>query len=164
MNIQFTSVQSLSHIRLCNPMGCCMPGFPVHNQPWDFTQTHVHRVGDAVQSSHLLSSPSPAFPATRSFPVSQFFTSVGQSIGASASASVLPMTIQGWFPLGLTGLISLLSKGLSQKSSPAPQFENINSSAISLLYGPTFTSLHDYWKNHSIDLTDLCCQSDVSAF
>ena len=117
-DIQFTSVQSLSRIRLCNPMGCCMPGFPVHNQPRDFTQTHVHRVRDAVQSSHLLSSPSPAFPATRSFPVSQFFTSVGQSIGASASASVLPINIQDWFPLGLTGLISLLVQGTLKESSP----------------------------------------------
>ena len=127
-DIQFTSVQSLSRIRLCNPMGCCMPGFPVHNQPRDFTQTHVHRVGDAVQSSHPLSSPS-AFPATRSFPVSQFFTSLGQSIGVSASASVLPINIQDWFPLGLTGLLSLQSKGLSKSLLQIPQFKSISSLA-----------------------------------
>ena len=70
-----------------------------------------------------------SFPASRSFPVSQFFASDGQSIGASGSSSVLPMNIQEWFPLGLTGLISLQSKGLS-KSSPTPQFKSINSLAL----------------------------------
>ena len=97
-----------------------------------------------------------SFSASESFPVSQFFTSGGQSIGASASTSVLPMNIQSWFPLGLTGLISLLSKGLSRVSSPIPQFKSINSLVLSFLYGPTFTSIHDYWKNHSFDYTDLC--------
>ena len=75
------------------------------------------------------------FPASESFPVSQLFASGSQRIRASASASVLPVIIEGWLPLGLTGLISLLSKGLST-SSPAPQFESINSSVLSLLYGP----------------------------
>ena len=79
------------------------------------TQTDVHRVGDAIQLSHPLSSPSPrpqSSPATGSFPMSQFFTSGGQSIRVSALASVLPMTIQDWCPLGWTGWISLQSKGL----------------------------------------------------
>ena len=89
-----------------------MPGFPVHNQLQDFTQTQVHRVGDAIQPSQSLSAPSPAFPATGSFPMSQHFTSVGQSIGASALASIIPINIQDWVPLGLTGLISLQFKGL----------------------------------------------------
>ena len=79
-----------------------------------------------------------SFPASESFPISQLFTSGGQSTGALASP--LPMNIQCWFPLGLTGLISLLSKGLSRVFS-VPQFENINSSALSLLYGPTLTSV-----------------------
>ena len=65
--------------------------------------------------------------------------------------------------LELTSLISLQSKGLSE-SSPAPQFESINSSVLSILYSPALTSEHDYWKNHSFDFTDLCWQSDVSAF
>ena len=103
-----------------------------------------------------------------SFPMSQVFRSGDQIIGASAFASVLLMNIQGWFPLGLTGLVSLQSKGLwefwSQVSSPAPQFESINSSALSLLNGSTLTSRHDYWKNHSFDYMDLCQQSDVTAF
>ena len=93
-----------------------------------------------------------SFPTSGSFPVSQLFASGGQSIGVSAS--VLPMNIQGWFPLGWTGLI-LLSKGL-QESALAPQFESINSLALSLPYGPALTAVHDYWTNHSFDCTDLC--------
>ena len=82
----------------------------------EFTQTYVHWVGNAISPSHPLSSPSPAFNLSQhqSFPVNRLFTSGGPSIGTSASASVLPINIQGWFPLGLTGLISLLSKGLSR--------------------------------------------------
>ena len=90
------------------------------------------------------------FPSIKSFPRSQFFTSGGQSIEFSASASVLPVNIQDWFPLGLTRLISLLSRN-SQESSPTPQFKNINSLALSFLYSPTLTSIPDYWKNHSFD-------------
>ena len=77
--------------------------------------------------------------------MSRLFASGGQSIGASASTSALPTNIQGWFPLGLTGWISQLSKGLSWVF-PAPQFESISSSVLSLLYGPVFTSIHDYCK------------------
>ena len=99
-----------------------------------------------------------SFPASRSFPMSRLFASGGQSIGDSASASVLPMNIQGWSPLGWTGLISLRSKGL-QESSPIPQFKSINSLVLSFL-----TSIHDYWKNHSFNYTDLCRQSNVSVF
>ena len=83
-----------------------------------------------------------SFPASGSFPVSQLFTSGGQSIGALASASVLLMNIRDWFPLGLTDLISFQSKGL-QESSPEPQLKSVNSSAFSLLCGPTLTSMQD---------------------
>ena len=98
-------------------------------------------------------------------PMSQLFPSGSQSIGASASASasVLPVNIQTWFPLGLTGS-SLCCPRDSQESSAVPQFENINSSALSLLYGPALTSVHDYWKDHILGYTDLCQQSDVFAF
>ena len=96
------------------------------------------------------------------FPISWLFASGGQSIGALAS--VPPVNIQGWFPLGLTSFDLLAIQRTSQVSSPAPQFESIISSALSLPYGPTFTSVHDYWKNHSFDCMDLCQQSDVSAF
>ena len=96
--------------------------------------------------------------------MSWLFASGGQSIGASALASALLVNIRSSFPLRVTGLISLVSKGLSQESFPAPQFKSINSSGLSLLYGPSLTSVHDYWKNHSFDYTDYCRQSDVSAF
>ena len=94
-----------------------------------------------------------SFPASGSFLMNQLFTLGGQSIGASASALVLPMNIQDWFPLGVTGLISLQSKGLSshsQESSPTPQFKSISPSVLSPLYGPTVTCIHDYRKMYSI--------------
>ena len=92
-----------------------------------------------------------SFPASGSFPVSQFFASFGQIIGVSASASVVPMNIQNWFPLRLTGLISLQSKRLKE-FSPTPQFKSINSLALGcFLYGLTVTSIYDYRKNHSFD-------------
>ena len=100
-------------------------------------------------SSHLQS-----FPASGAFPRSHFFTSGGQSIGVSASAPVLPMNTQDWFPLGWTGWISLQSKGLwetLEESSPTPQFKSINSLVLSFIYSPTLTSIYDYWKNHSFD-------------
>ena len=95
--------------------------------------------------SYLLS-----FPASGSFQMSQLFSSGGQSIGVSASTSVLPMNIQDWFPLGwLVG--SPCSPKDSQESSPTPQFKSINPLAVSFLYSPTLTSIYDYWKNHSLD-------------
>ena len=99
------------------PHDCSTPGLPVHHLLPEFVQTHVHQVDDAIQPAHPVipfSSCLQSFPALGSFPVSQFFTSGGRSIGASASASVFPMNIQTWFPLGLSGLISLQSKGLSR--------------------------------------------------
>ena len=111
MRSQFSLVtQSCPTLR--NPMDCSTPGFPVHHQLPELAETHVHRTGDAIQPSHPLSSPSPAFNISQQQCLFQFFASGGQNIGASASASVLPMNIQDWFPLGLTGLISLQSKGL----------------------------------------------------
>ena len=104
-----------------------------------------------------------SFPASGSFLKSQLFISGGQTIGALASASVLPMNIQSWFPLGLTGLISLKSKGLSIVFSSTTVTEGINSSALSLFYCPALTLVHDYWENHSFDYMDLCRQSNVSA-
>ena len=136
---------------LCDPRDCSTPGLPVHHQLPEFTQIQVHWVGDAIQPSHPLSSPSPAFNLSQhQGQMSHFFASGGQSVGVSASASVLPMSIQDWFPLGLTGWISLQFKGLSRVLS-TPQFKSINSSSLSFLYGLTLTSIHDYWKNHSFD-------------
>ena len=105
-----------SCLTLCNPMDCSTPGLPVHDQLPELAQIHAHHISDAIQPSHPLSSPSPpAFiPASGSFQMSQFFASGGQSIGISASPSVLPMNIQDSSPLGWTGWISLQSKGLSR--------------------------------------------------
>ena len=103
---------------LCDPMDYSTPGFPVSHYIPEFAQTHVHWVNDAIQPSHPLSSTfsscPQSFPASGSFLVCHLFASGGQSTGASASASVLPMDIQDWFPLGWTGWISLKSKGLSR--------------------------------------------------
>ena len=103
-------------LTLCNPMDCIMPGFPVLHHFPELAQTQVHWFGEAptISSSVVpFSSCLQSFPTSGSFLMSWLFASGGQSIGVSTSASVLPMNIQDWFPLGLTGLISLQSKGLS---------------------------------------------------
>ena len=113
--VQFSSVQSLSCVRLCNPMDCSTSGFPLHHQlPPGACSNSCPLIGDATQPSHPLLCPSPSFPASGTFQINQFFTSGDQSIGVSASASVFPMNIQDWLPLGWAGWISLLSKGLSR--------------------------------------------------
>ena len=91
-----------------------------------------------------------SFPASGSFLMNQFFASGDHSIGASAPASVFPMNVQDWFPLGWTGWISLQSKGLSRVFSK-PQFKSINSLALSFLYDLVLTSIPDFWENHSFD-------------
>ena len=132
-SVQFSSVAQSSPT-FCDPMDCHMPGLPVHHQLLGFIQTQVHWLGDATQPSHPLSSPSPpTFNLSGSFLMSRLFASGGQSIGASASASVHPVDIQVWFPLGLNGLISLLSEVLSGVFS-STTVKSINSLALSLLY------------------------------
>ena len=151
--VQFSSFAQ-SCLTLCDPMNSSTPGLPVHHQILEPTPNscplswwcHPTISSSVIPfSSHLQS-----FPASGSFPVSQFFTSGGQNIGASASASVLPMNIQEWFPVGLIGWISLQSKGHSRVFSK-PQFKSISSLVLSFVYGPTLISIHDYWKNHSFD-------------
>ena len=109
---RFSSVAQLCPT-LCDPMNRSTPGLPVHHL--ESTQTHVHWVGDAISFSVVPFSSCPqSCSASGSFQISQLFASGGQSIGVSASASVLPMNTQDWTPLGWTGWISLLSKGLSR--------------------------------------------------
>ena len=115
---QFSSVAQ-SRMTLCNPVDWVMPGFPVHHQLPELAETHVHQRSQwchpTISSSIIpFFSCLQSFPASGSFPMSQFFPSGGQNTGASASASVLPMNIQDWFPLGWTGWISVQSKGLSR--------------------------------------------------
>ena len=144
----FVVVQSLSYIWLfATPWtAACQASLSLLSP--GVAQTHVHWVGDAIQPSHPLSLPLflPVFPSisvyvcrgvrlimSGSFPMTWLFASGGQNIGSLASASVLPMNIQGWFPLGLTGLISCSLRN-SQESSPAPQFKSIDFLEFSPLY------------------------------
>ena len=137
----------LQHTRL----PCLSPTPRACSNPYPSSQGCHSTISSSVVP---FSSCPQSFPASGSFPMSQFFTSGGQSIAASASASVLPMNTQDWFHLGWTGWISLQSKD-SQGSSPTPQFKSINSSVLSFLYSSTLISIRDYWKNHSFDYMDL---------
>ena len=116
-SVQFSSVAQ-SCLTLCHPMDCSTPGLPVHHQLPEFTQSHVHWVGEAIQPSHPLSSPSPpAFNLSQHQGLFKWVSSsyqVTTVFGVSALGSVLPMNIQDWFPLWLTGWISLQSKVLSR--------------------------------------------------
>ena len=112
-------VSQFSRSVVSDPMDCSIPGFPVHHQLPELAQTHVHQVSDVIHpiilfSVVLFSSCLQSFPASGSFQMSQLFTWGGQSIGVSASTSVLPLNTQVWSPLGWTGWISLQSKGLSR--------------------------------------------------
>ena len=147
-------VQSLSCVQFI-----MTPWTSAHQASLSFTTSwRLHRlmsIGLMMPSNHLssvtpFSSCSWYFPAWGSFPVSQIFAPGGQSIRVSASASVLPMNIQHWYPLVLTGWTPCCSRD-SQESSPTPQFKSINSSVLSHLCGSTLTSKHDYSKNHSFD-------------
>ena len=114
--VQFSSVTQLCPT-LCNPMNCSTPGLPVHHQLLESTQTHVHCISDAIQSSQPVVSFSfcpQSFPASGSFQMSQLSASVGQIVGVSTSISVLPVNTQDQSPLEWTGWISLQSKGLSR--------------------------------------------------
>ena len=144
---QFSSVQSLRRVRLfATPW--------IHHQLLEFTQTHVHWVSDAIQPSHPLSSPSP--PAPNPSQHQSLFQWVNSS---HEVAKVLEFQLQhhsfqrnpraDLFQNGLVGFPC--SPRDSQESSPTPQFKSINSSAFSLLHSLTLTSIHDYWKNHSLD-------------
>ena len=148
----FSSVTQ-SCLTLCNPMNRSPPSLPIHQQLPEFTQTHVHWVGDAIQLSHLLSSPSPpALSLSQHQGLSKWVSSSHQL------AKVLEFPLQHQ-SFQWTFRTDLLQDGLagspcsprdSQESSPTPQFKSINSSVLSFLYSPTLTSIHDYWKNHSL--------------
>ena len=122
------------------------PSLPVHYQLLEFTQTHVHWVGDAIQPSHPLSYSSPPAPNPSRHQslcinsLSQLFAWGCQSTGVSALASFLPKKSQDWSVLGWTGWISFSPRD-SQESSPTPQFKSINSLVLSFFYSPTLTSI-----------------------
>ena len=118
---------------------CLSPTRRVHPNPCPLSRWCHPTISSFVVP---FSSCPQSFPASGSFPMSQLFVSGGQSIGVSASTSVLPMNTQDWSPC---------SPRDSQESSPTPQFKSINSLVLSFVYTPTLTSLHDHWKNHSLD-------------
>ena len=149
-----SSVQSLSRVWLF-----VIPWTPAHQASLSIANSQCPprpmSIESVMPSNHLilcrplLLLPS-IFPSMRVFSLSQFFTSGGQSIGVSASTSVLPMNTQDWSPLGWTGWISLQSKGLSTVFSYTTAQKH-SSSVFSFLYSPTLTSMHDHWKNHNFD-------------
>ena len=164
-SVWFSSVAQ-SCLTLCDPMNCSTLALPVHHQLPEFTQTHAHKVRDAIQPSHPLSSPSLPAP-------------IPHSIRDFSNESTLHMRWPKYWSFSFSsstynehpGLISfrmdwldLLAVQQTLESSPTPQFKSINFSALSFLHSSTLTSVHDYWKNHSLDQTELCWQSNVSAF
>ena len=151
---QSVSSFAQSCLTLCDPMNCSTPGLPVYHPLLEFTQTRVYRVGDAIQPSDPLSSPSPPAPnPSQHQSLFQWVSSPHQVV------KVLEFQLQHqafqWTPrtdLLQNGLVgSPCSPRDSQESSSTPQFKSINSSALSVLHSPTLTSIHDYWKNHSLN-------------
>ena len=155
--IQFSSVTQ-SRPTLWDPMNHSTPGIPVHHHLLEFTQTHVHRVRDAIQPSHPQSSPSPPDPNPPSIRVFSNestlrmrwpkYWSFGFSIIPSKEIPGL-ISWDGDLQNGLVG--SPCSSRYSQESSPTPQVKSINSSVLSLLHSTTLTTIHDHRKNHSLD-------------
>ena len=150
--VQFISVVQLCST-LCDPMDCNTLDFPVHHQLPDLAQTHVRGAGMLSNHLilccllHLLTSILPSIRVTYNESV---LCIRWPNSGVSASASILPMNIQDRFSLDWLVTSPCRPKD-TQESSPTPQFKTINSSAFNLLYGPTLTSIHDYWKNHNFD-------------
>ena len=139
---------------LGNPMDCSMPNFPVPHQLLELAQTHVHQVGDAIQPSHPLTSPSP--PTFNPSQHQGLFQGVSSShqVAKGLEFQLQHQSFQWIFRTDfledwLAG--SPCSPRDSQESSPTPQFKSINSSALSFLYNPALTSIHDYWKSQSFD-------------
>ena len=152
-SVQFSSVQSLSRVPLFVTLWTA-----AHQASLSITNAQrlleLMSIESVMPSNHLilchrLLLPSSIFPSIRVFSNESVLHTRWPSIGVSASAPVLLMNIQDWFPLEWTGWISLQSKGLWRVSTP--QFKSINSLALSFLYSPTLTSVDDYWKNHNFD-------------
>ena len=144
-SVQFSSVAQ-SCLALCDPRNHSTSGLPVHHQLPESTQTHVHRVGNAIQPSHPLSFPSPA--------ALNFSQHHGLFKWISSSHQVefqLQHQSFQWTPSPDEPVGSPCSPRDSLESSPTPQFKSINSLMLSFLYSPTLTSIHDHWRNHSLD-------------
>ena len=163
-SIQFSHSVVSNSLR---PMDCSTSGLHVHQQLLEFTQTCVHQVGDAIQPSHPLSSPSPP-----TFNLSQHLGLFKWISSSHQVAKVLEYQLQhqsfqwtrrtDFLYNVLVG--SPCSPRDSQEFSPTPQFKSINFLVLSFLSSSTLISIHDYWKNHSYDYMDICWQRNVSAF
>ena len=160
-------VQSLSQLLLfVTPWTAACQDFLSFTISWSLLKLMF--IESVMPSNHLilchplLHLPS-VFPSIKVFSNIKVFSSVSGDQSIGASALLLPLNIQGWFLLRLTGLISLQFKGLSRVFSNTT-VQKHQFLSLSLLYGPTLTSMHDYWKNHSFAYMDLCWQSNVSAF
>ena len=153
-SVQFSPVIQ-SCLTLCDPMNRCTPGLPVYHQLPEFTQTHIHRVSDAIQPSHPRSSPSPPPPNPPSIRVFSNESTLCMRWPNywSFSFSIIPSKEHPGLIFRMDWLDLLDHESLrdSQESSPTPQFKSINSLALSLLHSPTLTSIHDHRKNHSLD-------------
>ena len=142
-SIQFSAITQ-SCLTLCNPVDCSTPRFPIHHQLLESTQTHVHWPSNhLILCRPLLLLPS-IFPSIKVFS-NESALHIRWPKYWSFSFNISPSNEHP----GLVG--SPCSPSDSQESSPTPQFKSINSSALSFLYSPTLTSIHDYWKNHSLD-------------
>ena len=154
LNAWFNSVQFSSLTQLCptfcDPMNCSTPGLPVYQQHPEFTQTHLHRVGDDISSSVVPSPPAPNPSQHQSF-----FQRVNSCMRWpkywSFSYSIIPSKEHPGPIFRMDWLDLLASPRDSQESSPTPQFKSINSLALIFLHSPTLKSIHDNRKNHSLD-------------
>ena len=149
-HVSVSSVAQLC-LTLCDPMNHSTPGLSVYHQLPEFTQTHVHRVGDAIQPSHPLSSPSPPAPNPSRIRVFSNESTLHMKWPKYWSFSINPSNEHpGLISFRMDWLNLLVVQG-TLKSFPTPQFKSINSSVLSLLHSPTLTSIHDHRKNHSLD-------------
>ena len=155
-----------SYLNICHPMDCSTSGFPVLHYLLELAQTHFHCVGDAIQPSHPLFSPSPhTFIFSQHQGLFQWVSPSHQLVKYwNFSLSISPSSENSGLISFIIDWLDLLAVQRTQESFPTPWFKCINSLVLGLLYGPTFTSIHDCWKNRSFDDTDFCWQSDVSAF
>ena len=151
--VQFSSVTQ-SCLTFCNPMNRSLPGLPVYHQLLEITQTHIRWVGDSIQPSHPLLSSSPPAPNPSQHQSLSWWVNSSHEV-----AKVLDFQLQH-HSFQRTARAYLLQNGLvgspcspkdSQESSPTPQLKSINASELSFLHRPTLTSIHDHWKNHSLD-------------
>ena len=162
--VQFSSVAQLCptwppHGLQHTKPRCLLPTPGVYSKSCPLSQWYHPTIPSSVAPFSCLQS----FPASESFQMSQFFVSGGQILEFQLQHQSFQWIFRtDFFWDGLVG--SPCSPRDSQESSPTPHFKSINSSVLSFLYSPTLTSIHDYWKNHNFDYTDLCWQSNVSAF